>query len=130
MKTKTRSIVPLDRSVAILVAFAFALSATVAANAGPQPANVKVFPDRYVVAGNSFHELVALEAWAKQSRIRALALDICSPSATKQLLAAVERFHMAYLDGIHIRTLLPGEVGCGSDRDYYMTDENGRSMLP
>jgi hypothetical protein len=67
-------------------------------NAPPEALNVKVFPDRYVAAGKPFSDLAALEAWAKPIRIRVLWLDSCGPASTKQLLAAVERFHFVYAE--------------------------------
>src|SRR6267142_2865024 len=78
----------------------------------PEALNVKVFPDRYVAAGKPFSDLGALEAWAKPIRIRVLWLDSCGPASTGQLLAAVERFHRVYVEGVQIRTFGAAEPGC------------------
>src|SRR5512132_1536009 len=64
----------------------------------PEALNVKVFPDRYVAAGKPFSDLATLEAWAKPIHIRTLWLDSCGTASTKQLLAAVERFHSVYAE--------------------------------
>jgi hypothetical protein len=114
----------------------------------PEALNVKVFPDRYVAAGKPFSDLGALEAWAKPIRIRILWLDSCGPASTGQLLAAVERFHRVYVEGVQIRTFGAGEPGCleptvervnwrrdgvgraPADDAYYATDQYGRSTMP
>ena len=113
----------------------------------PEALNVKVFPDRYVAAGKPFADLAALEAWAKPIRIRTLWLDSCGAASTKQLVAAVERFHSVYAEGVQIRTPAPAGPGCvvaaeqarqGQDRsarlpggdEYYATDRFGRSTMP
>lgn len=75
------------------LALVFPLSALGLDSAPPEALNVKVFPDRYVAAGKPFSELAALEAWAKPIQIRTLWLDSCGNASTKQLVAAVERFH-------------------------------------
>jgi hypothetical protein len=116
-------------------------------NVPPETLSVKVFPDRYVAAGKPFTDLAALEAWAKPILIRELRLDSCGPASTRQLLAAVERFHRVYVEGVQIRTFAAGEPAClgtaeqaGWDRDgvtgapaddaYYATDQLGRSIMP
>jgi len=116
-------------------------------NAPPEALNVKVFPNQYVAAGRPFVDLAALEAWAKPIHIRVLWLDSCGPGSTKQLLAAVERFHAVYVEGIQIRTFGSGEPGCisaaedargnreiisrlAAGAEYYATDESGRSIMP
>lgn len=116
-------------------------------NAPPEALSVKVFPDRYVAAGRPFSDLVALESWAKPIRIRVLWLDNCSTESVQPLLAAVERFHSVYAEGIQIRTFGPGEAGCNwaseqaiwaqdhmgglpAGDEYYATDESGRSRMP
>ncbi len=113
----------------------------------PEALNVKVFPDRYVAAGKPFSDLAALQAWAKPILIRTLWLDNCGNASTKQLLAAVERFHSVYAEGVQIRTFATGAPACvgaaeqaGWARDavsrlpasgeYYATDQSGRSRLP
>jgi hypothetical protein len=115
----------------------------------PQEAlNVKVFPDRYVVAGKPFSDLAALEAWAKPSLIRTLWLDSCGNASTTQLLAAVERFHRVYAKGVQIRTFAADEPACvgavdqaseaardsvtrgAGDEAYFATDQYGRSTIP
>lgn len=114
----------------------------------PEALNVKVFPDRYIAAGKPFSDLAALEAWAKPIQIRTLWLDSCGPASTKQLVAAVERFHSVYAEGIQIRTFTAGEAAClvvlaeqatagrddasrvSSVPDYYATDRYGRSTMP
>ena len=114
--------------------------ATLAAdNAPPDALNVKVFPDRYVVASMSFTDLASLEAFAKPVVLRSLWLDSCSPASSKQIVAAVERFQTAYEQGIQIRTFSPRSPECASadlvgrgqfGTDYFATDESGRSMTP
>ena len=116
-------------------------------NAPPEALSVKVFPDRYVAAGKPFSDLAALEAWAKPIIVRVLWLDSCGSASTKQLLAAVERFHRVYVEGVQIRTFAAGEPEClvadeqaSRDRDgvtrgradagYYATDQRGRSTMP
>lgn len=145
----TRPFVSLCRRTILTGGFALIipLSGITADNAPPEALNVKVFPDRYVAAGKSFADLSTLEAWAKPILIRALWLDNCSPASTTQLLAAVERFHTAYSDGIQIRALSPGEARCvlaagndghtladmqsvRADTEYFAADELGRSKLP
>jgi hypothetical protein len=123
------------------------LSGTAVDSVPPEALNVKVFPDRYVIAGRPFPDLAALEAWAKPILIRTLWLDSCGAASTRQLLAAVERFHSIYPEGILIRTLPRGEAECLSaaehasggqpnmslsrpDAEYYATDQLGRSALP
>jgi hypothetical protein len=108
----------------------------------PEALNVKVFSDRYVAAGKPFSDLAALEAWAKPIRIRTLWLDSCGNGSTKQLLAAVERFHSVYAEGVQIRTFAAGEpecLGAGeqagvsrplADVAYHATDQHGRSTMP
>lgn len=114
--------------------------ATLAAdNAPPEALNVKVFPDRYVVASTSFADLASLEAFAKPIMVRSLWLDSCSPASTKQIVAAVERFETRYEDGIQIRMFSTRSPECASadfigrgkiGTDYFATDESGRSMTP
>jgi hypothetical protein len=124
----------LAAAAALVVPFA-ALGAD---NVPPEALNVKVFPDRYVVAGTQFADAAALEAWAKPVMVRTVWLDTCSPASTKALLAAVEKFQGAYADGIQIRSLSPREAGCATadavgrrpGTDYFATDEQGRSMVP
>jgi hypothetical protein len=116
-------------------------------NAPPEALSVKVFPDRYVAAGKPFSDLAALEAWTKAIRIRTLWLDSCGPASTGQLLAAVERFHRVYMEGVQIRTFAAGEAAClaaaeqsswdrggmtrkPADEAYYATDQYGRSTMP
>jgi hypothetical protein len=116
-------------------------------NAPPEALSVKVFPDRYIAAGKPFSDLAALEAWAKPILVRVLWLDSCGPASTKQLLAAVERFHRVYVEGVQIRTFAAGEPACfgaaeqaSGDRDgttrepadepYDATDQYGRSTMP
>ena len=143
-----RSVVSHCRSAVVAGGFAFVLPLSGLAfdNAPPEALSVKVFPDRYVAAGKPFSDLVALEAWAKPIRIRTLWLDSCGPASTGQLLAAVERFHRVYVEGVQIRTFAAGEPTCVSaeqatwDRDsvtgepadeaYYATDQYGRSTMP
>ena len=118
--------------------------AAVASDVPPEALNVKVFPDRYVAAGKQFTDLAALEAWAKPIPLRTLWLDSCGNAATKQLLAAVERFYAVYAEGVQIRTFAPGDPGClvpvadqtGPARglpaayEYLATDRGGRSAMP
>jgi hypothetical protein len=116
-------------------------------NAPPEALSVKVFPDRYVAAGKPFSDLAALEAWAKPIRIRVLWLDSCGSASTGQLLAAVERFHRVYVEGVQIRTFAAGEPPCLgaaeqaswdgdrvtrelADEAYYAIDQYGRSTIP
>ncbi|HZM33582.1 MAG TPA: hypothetical protein VFC18_03735 [Burkholderiales bacterium] len=123
------------------------LSGLAVDNAPPEALNVKVFPDRYIAAGKPFSDLASLEAWAKLIRIHVLWLDSCDPASTKSLMAAVERFHSVYQEGIQIRTFAPGAPECVAaaeeasgmaarvrrlsvDNEYYATDEHGRSKLP
>jgi len=113
----------------------------------PEALSVTVFPDRYVAAGKPFSDLAALEAWAKPIRIRVLWLDSCGPASTRQLLAAVERFHRVYVDGVQIRTFAAAEPAClgaaeqaswgadgvsraPADEAYHATDQYGRSTMP
>jgi hypothetical protein len=138
------------RSIA-LVAGAFVLlvplSGLAIDNAPPEALNVKVYSDRYIAAGKPFTDLAALEAWAKPIHIRVLWLDSCGPASTGQLLAAVERFHRLYVNGVQIRTFATGEPAClvpaeqaSRERDgvtgqladeaYYATDPFGRSTMP
>ena len=117
-------------------------------NAPPEALSVKVFPDRYVAAGKPFTDLAQLEAWAKPILIHVLWLDSCGPASTGQLLAAVERFHRVYVEGVQIRTYAADEPACagaaeqarGAARDgvtgapgdeaYLRTDQYGRSTIP
>jgi hypothetical protein len=121
--------------LSLLVATVFLLILSVPAfaldNAPPHELSVKVLPDRYVVAGRPFSDLAALETWAKASGTRTLLLNGCSGS-TKQIVAAVERFHTAYPQGIGIRALPANEPECVSagDKAYYASDEFGRSIMP
>ena len=113
----------------------------------PEALNVKVFPDRYVAAGKPFSDLAALEAWAKPIQIRMLWLDSCGNASTKQLVAAVERFHSAYAEGVQIRTFAASAPECAgsaeqavrarhgvrpalADAAYGATDQYGRSTMP
>lgn len=134
-----------------LVAGVFALIAPLSGfaleNVPPEALSVKVFPDRYIAAGRPFSDLAALEAWAKPIRIRMLWLDGCGPASAKRLLAAVERFHAVYTEGIQIRTFVAGGSECvwaaeyarwNHDNmmrlppggEYFATDESGRSRMP
>jgi hypothetical protein len=138
-----------SRCLRALAAGGFALvlplAALAADDAPPETLYVKVFPDRYIAAGMRFSDLTALEAWAKPILIRSVWLDSCSPASTKQLVAAVERFHSAYAEGVQVRTLHPDEAGCvaaaaggvatgesmqQAGAGYYATDRLGRSTLP
>lgn len=129
------------------LALAVPLSALGVDSVPPEALNVKVFSDRYVAAGKPFSDLAALEAWAKPIPIRTLWLDSCGNASTKQLLAAVERFHSVYAEGVQIRTFAAGEPQClGAaeqaawarfgvsralvDAAYYATDPSGRSTMP
>lgn len=129
------------------LAVVFPLSALGLDSVPPEALNVKVFPDRYVAAGRPFSDLAALEAWAKPIHIRTLWLDSCGNASTKQLMAAVERFHSVYAEGVQIRTFAEGAVEClgpteqagrarhgvGRALDeaaYYATDQNGWSTMP
>jgi hypothetical protein len=124
------------------------LSGLAADSVPPEALHVKVFPDRYVAAGKPFSDLAGLEAWAKPIRIRTLWLDSCGAASTKRLLAAVERFHSVYPEGVQIRTFNVGEPGClalaaelatggrgvpsrfPAVPEYYATDRFGRSTMP
>lgn len=140
-----------SRGCKALVAGGFALilplSGLAMDNAPPEALSVKVFPDRYVAAGKPFSDLAALETWAKPIRIRVLWLDSCGPASTGQLLAAVERFHRVYVEGVQIRTYAADEPACvgaaqasGAARDgvtrapgdeaYFVADQYGRSTIP
>ena len=114
----------------IPVVIALTLSVSHWAAAADDALLVKVLPDRYVSAGNSFNDVATLAAWSGHSRSRALSLESCGAASTRQLLAAVERFQATYPDGIRIRSLLPGEPGCPGDAEYLASDAAGRSMLP
>jgi len=133
--------------VAAGLALALPLPGVAADNAPPEALNVKVFSDHYIVAGKQFTDLTALEAWAKPILVREVWLDFCDPVPTKQFMAAIERFHTAYPEGIQIRALSPEDERCVSagesasrspadmalarvDAEYLATDENGRSTLP
>jgi hypothetical protein len=133
--------------LAAVVVLIFPLGVLALDNAPPEALSVKVFPDRYVAAGKPFSDLAALEAWAKPIRIRVLWLDSCGPESIKPLLAAVERFHSVYVEGIQIRTFAIGEPGCRWEIDstaltqdgvsrlpvtdeYHATDQSGRSKMP
>jgi hypothetical protein len=113
----------------------------------PEALNVKVFPDRYVAAGKPFSDLAALEAWAKPIHIRTLWLDSCGNASTKQLVAAVERFHSVYAKEVQIRTFAVGAPECveptkqagwarhgvgraSADAAYDATDQYGQSTMP
>jgi hypothetical protein len=134
-----------------LVAGGFALMVPLAGfaadNVPPEALNVKVFSDRYVAAGKPFSDLAALEAWAKPIRIRVLWLDSCDPASAKSLLAAVERFHSVYVEGIQIRTFGASDPGCAfaaeqaswteagvkrlpASEEYHAADDSGRSRMP
>jgi hypothetical protein len=124
---RIRTTVLLCCSTAAALALAIPLSAT----AGGDMLKVKVFPDRYVAAGFSFSDVAALEAWSRPIPSRSVSFETCGSASTRQLLAAVERFQSAYVDGIQIRALRPGEPGCpSSDAGYLATDGSGRSTLP
>ena len=140
-----------SRYCTTLVAGGFALilplSGLAIDNVPPEALSVKVFPDRYVAAGKPFADLAELEAWAKPIRIRVLWLDSCGPASTSRLLAAVERFHTMYVEGVQIRTFSLGAPACvgateqagwaldgltqaRTDASYYATDQSGRSTMP
>jgi hypothetical protein len=129
------------------LAIVFPISALGQDSVPPEALNVKVFPDRYVAAGKPFSDLAALEAWAKPIHIRTLWLDSCGNASTKQLVAAVERFHSVYAEGVQIRTFAAsapeclgsaeqaGRAGHGvspalADAAYYAIDQYGRSTMP
>ena len=133
--------------VAAGLAFILPLSALALDPVPPEALSVKVFSDRFVAAGKPFSDLAALEAWAKPIRSRVLWLDSCGPASKGQLLAAVERFHSVYVEGVQIRTFAAGEPAClgtaeqaSEDRDsvspeltdgaYYASDKSGRSLVP
>ena len=133
--------------MAALLALNIPLPARALDSAPPEALDVKIFPDRYVAAGKPFSDLAALEAWAKPIRIRFLWLDTCAPATARQLLAAVERFHSVYAEGIQIRALDPNDPRCVSEAEdanwsritavrlpssdeYQATDESGRSSMP
>jgi hypothetical protein len=110
---------------------ALALAVPLSASAAGDTLDVKVLPDRYLVAGRSFADVAALEAWARPARIRTLQLETCGPASTRQLLAAVERFQAVSVEGIQIRALPVAEPACvPADAGYFATDETGRSVLP
>jgi hypothetical protein len=109
--------------------------------------SVRVYADRYVAAGTQFSDVESLAAWAGPARTRVLALDSCGPAATAPLLAAVERFHRVYVDGVRIRTFAPGAPACVGGAEpprstgaeptlpwaalpYYASDTTGRSSVP
>ena len=130
------------------IALILPVSALAVDAAPPEALSVKVFPDRYVAAGKPFSDLAALEAWATTIRIRTVWLDGCGPASTKQLLAAVERFHRVYVEGVQVRTFALEESGClapaaervsfgvdevarlPSAREYQATDQRGRGVMP
>ena len=130
--------------VATAVTLVFPLAGLAADNVPPEALNVKVLPDRYVAAGKQFADLAALEAWAKPIQIRTLWLDSCGNTSTKRLLAAVERFHAVYAEGVQIRTFAPGDPGCleamadlatparamPAGYEYLATDRSGRGVMP
>jgi hypothetical protein len=95
---------------------------------------VQVYPDHYSLAGQTYADLAALAARVEPLGANALQIDGCGAASGKRLVAAVERFHGAYVQGIQIRQLDPREPGCSlqalADTDYYATDERGWSMLP
>lgn len=145
MAMRTHSIIArCSRSVvAACLALGLPLSGLAFDNVPPEALNVKVFPDRYVAADRPFSDLAALEAWAKPIRIRTLWLDSCGgPASDTRLLAAVERFHAIYAEGVQIRTLAAEDPGClGAERairggeflrdsDYSAVDRDGRSWMP
>jgi len=139
MTQRTHRLARLALSGAAAALLLVPLSAAAGGDVPPEALNVKVFPDRYVVASTSFTDLAALEVWAKPVLLRTLWLDSCSPASTKQIVAAVERFQTAYADGIQIRSFSPRAPECASadfvgrgriDVDYFATDESGRSMTP
>jgi hypothetical protein len=131
---------------AVALALALPSSALALEQVPPEALSVKIFSDRYVAAERPFSDLAALEAWATPKRMRVLWLDSCGPASTAYLLAAVERFHKAYADGVQIRTFDSGEPACvvsvgqvSSSRDrpsdtpglpYYSSDKSGRSLVP
>ena len=124
------------------LALVFPLSGLGLDSVPPEALNVKVFSDRYVAAGKPFSDLAALEAWAKPIHIRTLWLDSCGNASAKQLVAAVERFHSVYAEGVQVRTFAAGEpecLGAGeqagvsrplADVAYHATDQHGRSTMP
>jgi hypothetical protein len=121
----------------MVLALIFPLPGLALDNAPPGALSIKVFPDRYVAADKPFSDLATLEAWAKLIRVRVLWLDGCGPAATGQLLAAVERFHRVYVEGVQIRTFAASEPAClaaatqpPADEAYYASDQYGRSTLP
>ena len=143
-----RDILPRGRRnvIATGLGLVLPLSAMALDSVPPEALSVKVFPDRYVAAGKPFSDLTTMETWAKAIQIRVLWLDSCGPGSTERLLAAVERFHRVYAEGIQIRTLAASEPSClpapevqGSGRDsvkapidlaYFATDQYGRSNMP
>ena len=71
-------------------------------------------------------------------------LDSCGPASTRPLLAAVERFHGAYPDGVLVRSVGVATSACGdivtmrgrargaqlTETDYLGVDAQGRSWMP
>ncbi|MEO8186945.1 MAG: hypothetical protein ABI580_06225 [Burkholderiaceae bacterium] len=127
------------------LAFLSSLSANARDIAQPEAVSVTVFPDRYVSAGMSFSNVEALAVWARPIAGRLLWLDACGAGSTGRLLAAVERFHTLYADGIQIRAFRAGESGClgaieqasqsrvsdvADYLPYYPSDRTGRSLVP
>jgi hypothetical protein len=103
-------------------------------------ARVTVFPDHYAVGENRFADLAALETWIKGTGARTLRLENCSDSSPGRVMAAVERFHEAYGDGVEIRSLGAGcaarfaSTGASAQAversPYLAVDAQGRSLLP
>ncbi|HZA95462.1 MAG TPA: hypothetical protein VE421_04935 [Burkholderiaceae bacterium] len=135
------------RIAAATLALGLPLSGLALDGVPPESLSVKIFADRYVVAGKPFSDIAALEAWAAPNRTRVLRLDSCGPASTEHLLAAVERFHKVYVEGIQIRSFAAGEPACvGSVEQassslnsaseiqtglpYYPSDKSGRSLVP
>jgi len=129
------------RTLAAALAFASPAAGLAASNVPPETLDVKVFADRYVVAGRQFADLKTLHAWASPILIREVWLDGCGPAAAKSLQAASLAFQPQAGRQLRVRMLSPVEAGCApaapasavapvDERAYLASDAAGRSILP
>jgi hypothetical protein len=105
----------------------------------PDTVRVTVFADHYAAGDSRFADLAALETWIKNTGARTLRLVNCSDASPGRVMAAVERFHKAYV-GVEIRRLGEGCAGgftsTGAspqpvqDSPYLAVDAQRRSVMP
>ena len=127
-----------------MVVASFALWVPISAFGTETPAllPVKVFADHYAVGDQRFGDVATLEAWLKPMAARTLRLENCGRASAERLVAAVQRFHLLYDEGITVRYLGDGCIAHVaqprwldnavdvSGSPYLAVDADGRGTLP